>query len=144
MHPIPKALEIQIEISRWSCVKRRPDQSIDFIAPLPCPFNYGSVRGRAAPDGDPEDALVLGNRVEALSVVRMPVWGRIVFVDAGVEDHKWVCGRTPPSESEWKALEKFFQVYALSKRFLYFFRRTRGEVNFLGVERFAVERSSSR
>ncbi|MFY0541612.1 hypothetical protein [Nannocystis pusilla] len=36
---------VKIEYPRWSVVKRRSDGSVDFVSPLPCPYNYGHVPG---------------------------------------------------------------------------------------------------
>ena len=36
-------LEVVIEVPRGSFVKRGSSGSVDFISPLPCPFNYGAV-----------------------------------------------------------------------------------------------------
>ncbi len=96
-----------------------------------------------AADGDPEDAVVLGARIEEGSVIRMPVWGQIRFIDAGVPDHKWVCGITQPTDTQWRALEWFFRSYVWAKRALYRMRGTPGAVQYLGLERFSVEGSQS-
>ena len=139
MEEYPKQFEVRIEVVRGGWVKRRPDHTIDFVSPFPSPFNYGSVLGRDAPDGDPEDALVLGPSISLETVVQTPVWGKVKFLDAGLEDHKWVCGERAPSEKEWAKVEAFFKRYAWAKRFLYRLRGTSGEVRFLGIERFSVE-----
>ena len=55
----PEQLEVLIDTPRGSFVKRRDDGSVDFVWPLPSPFNYGSVPDTLAPDGDREDAIVL-------------------------------------------------------------------------------------
>jgi len=140
----PEHLEVRIEVTRGGWIKRRPDHSIDFISPLPSPFNYGSALGREAADGDPEDALVLGGALDVGDVVQTVVWGRVNFIDAGVEDHKWLCGAVPPSDRDWAKVERFFQRYVWAKRILYLFRRVPGEVRFLGVDRFAVDDATSR
>ncbi len=47
----PEVEEV-IEVPRGSFVKRGSRGEFDFLSPLPCPFNYGSVRryiGAAAP-----------------------------------------------------------------------------------------------
>ena len=144
MEPVPTEMEIRIEVSRRSFVKRRVDRSIDFVSPIPSPYNYGSVFGRMAADGDPEDAVVLGARIGENVTVSMPVWGRIKFVDADLSDHKWVCGPLEPTDAEWMALERFFRIYAWAKRLMYRMRGTTGAVEYRGLERFSVEVSLSR
>lgn len=134
----PKSIEVSIEVEGGSFVKRRPDGSVDFFSPFPSPFAYGSVVGSLAPDGDPEDALVIGSRPSRGSRVRLPVWGQVLFWDAGVEDHKWVVALEPPTEREWIRIERFFWCYALTKRALYAVRRVSGGVVFEGVQRYPV------
>ena len=114
------------------------------MSPLPCPFNYGSVIGREAADGDPEDALILGQKVCAGETVEATVWGRVEFIDAGLVDHKWVCGTREPTEDEWSRIRFFFRMYVWAKRVLYLFRPISGRVEFLGIERIHVEGPESR
>jgi inorganic pyrophosphatase len=133
----PETFEICIEVVRGGRVKRRPNGSIDFVSPISSPFNYGSVTGRLAADGDPEDALVLGPALSAGTVVRRKVWGRVLFQDAGVPDHKWICSKDMPTEAEWTTIETFFRWYVWAKRVLYVIRWKRGAVKFVGLERFS-------
>ena len=139
MEPHSEQLQIQVEVPKGGLVKRRPDGSVDFVSLLPCPFNYGSVVGSKALDGDPEDALIVGRRIEAGQFVQTAVWGRVLFMDAGVEDHKWICGPQEPTRNEWLKIRVFFRSYVWVKRILYGIRATSGHVEYLGIERFAVE-----
>jgi inorganic pyrophosphatase len=41
--PGPPEIEVVIEVPRGSFLKRGSTGHVDFISPLPCPFNYGSV-----------------------------------------------------------------------------------------------------
>ena len=134
----PKSLQIVIEVERGAFVKRGSDGRVDFFSPFPCPFAYGSVVDSAAPDGDPEDALVIGDCPKRGTSVSLPVWGRVCFMDAGVDDHKWVVGPRPPSEREWAKIERFFGLYARSKRVLYALRGVSGGAIFEGVQRHPV------
>jgi inorganic pyrophosphatase len=67
--PASQELEIVIEIPRGSFFKRGSKGRIDFISPLPCPFNYGSVPDYLGLEGDLLDAVVLGPRLPHGSVV---------------------------------------------------------------------------
>ena len=61
--PEPPEVEVVIEIPRGSFLKRGSTGHLDFISPLPCPFNYGSVPKFLGLEGDLLDALVLGPRL---------------------------------------------------------------------------------
>lgn len=132
MHDFPTELDVQVEIARFGWVKRREDGRIDFASPLPCPFNYGSVPGTRAPDGDREDALLLGPRCPIGTRRRAVVHGRVRFVDAGIDDDKWICGDMRPFDR--LQLEIFFHVYAPAKRALNRWRGLRGTTRYDGIE----------
>lgn len=53
-------VEVVVEVPKWSFVKRSQNGIIDFVSPVPCPFNYGSVPIIPAPDGIPIFLLLLG------------------------------------------------------------------------------------
>ena len=65
---------VRIEVPRLGLVKRDAHR-IEYISPVPCPFNYGSVPDTLAPDGDPFDAVVLGPRLATGTLVEVPVTG---------------------------------------------------------------------
>jgi inorganic pyrophosphatase len=107
---------VLVELARWGFVKRDEAGRLDLVSPLPCPFNYGGVPGTLAADGECEDALILGPRLAAGSRVRLPVLGRVRFLDAGQDDAKWVCGRRPLQWRQRLTIELFFRIYAPLKR----------------------------
>ena len=115
--------EVVIEVPAWTCVKRTPEGAVDFVSPLPSPFNYGSVLGTRSPDGDPLDALVLGPRLARGARVRTEAFAEVDFLDGGLADPKRICGR-PLGWADRLRVVSFFRVYALAKRALY---RARGE-----------------
>lgn len=131
----PHDLEVLVEVSRGDHRKPRADGSTDFVSPLPSPFNYGSVLGTAGEDGDPQDVLILGPTLPVGTRGRFPVRGRVRFIDAGVQDDKWVVSAWPPSRGEWLAVRVFFRGYTRFKRVLYRLRRVRGRTAYLGLER---------
>ncbi|HEY2817834.1 MAG TPA: inorganic diphosphatase, partial [Casimicrobiaceae bacterium] len=59
----PPIVDVVIEIARGSFLKRGSSGHIDFISPLPCPYNYGSVPTHIGLEGDLLDAIVLGPRL---------------------------------------------------------------------------------
>ncbi|MCB1886136.1 MAG: inorganic diphosphatase [Rhodocyclaceae bacterium] len=119
-------VEVAIEIPRWSFLKRGSSGAIDFVSPLPCPFNYGAVPGLLGLEGDLLDALVLGPRLPLGSRHRVPAWGAIILVDRGMMDHKLVCSAEPPSATQLQAVQRFFAFYALAKSLLNRFRGQTG------------------
>jgi inorganic pyrophosphatase len=128
-------VEAVIEVSRGSLIKRRADGRLEFISPVPCPYNYGSLPGTRGGDGDPVDAIVLGPRVPRGTRVRLPVIAEIDFIDEGQVDTKLVLGVRPLTEGERRGLETFFRVYALAKRLLARLRGRRGPIAFRGLRR---------
>lgn len=88
---VPDYVDVVIEVPKGSCLKRRPDGSVDFVVPFPCPFNYGSIHSFRAPDGDPLDAIVLGEYLPYGHKGTWNVKGMLKFMDAGFVDNKLVC-----------------------------------------------------
>jgi inorganic pyrophosphatase len=130
----PLELDVVVEVARWSLIKRSEGGRLDLISPLPCPFNYGSVLGTLAADGEREDALLLGPRLAAGSRVRARVVGRVRFLDAGLDDAKWVCSAGPLGLSDRALLALFFALYARVKGTLNALRGVRGATRYLGIE----------
>jgi len=126
-------VEVVIEVPRGGFVKRRPDGSTDFISPVPCPFNYGSVLGSIAADGDPQDALVLGPKVAVGDRLKVTVWERVEFLDDGVPDDKWICGVDAPTVEDKKRISRFFTFYAWAKVGLNLIRGRTGVTRFVGI-----------
>src|SRR5215475_1816660 len=59
----PIELDVVVEVPRGSFLKRGSTGEVDFISPMPCPFNYGSVPQYLGREGDLLDAVVLGSTV---------------------------------------------------------------------------------
>lgn len=133
---IGDSVRVRVEIPRGSLVKRRADGSVDFVSPLPCPFDYGSLPGTASSDGDPVDALLVGRPQgrERGTTVDARVLGIVRFVDGGREDPKLVCGFAPLSRWDGAHIRRFFFVYAPIKRALARLRGQRGETRYLGLD----------
>lgn len=126
------SVEVVIEVPRGSFVKRDAAGRIEFISPLPCPFNYGSVPDRPAPDGDALDAAVLGPRMAAGQRIEVRVRGLIRFVDAGQQDDKLICAHAPLAANEQTMVLAFFHLYAQCKRVMNLARGRRGTTRCLG------------
>jgi len=72
----PIELDVVVEVPRGSFLKRGSTGKVDFISPVPCPFNYGSVPQYLGREGDLLDAVVLGPRLPyGSSHVRVKVLG---------------------------------------------------------------------
>lgn len=124
---IGDAVRVRVEIPKGSLVKRRADGHVDFVSPLPCPFDYGSLPDTVSADGDPIDALLVG-RPQGRAVgaeVDSRVLAVVRFVDAGRDDPKLVCGATL-TVAERRELARFFRLYARLKHVLNRLRGGRG------------------
>lgn len=124
--PESPVVEVVIEVPRGSFLKRGPSGRIDFVSPLPCPFNYGAVPDRLGLEGDLLDALVLGPRLRFGSRVRVRAWGAVTLTDRGMVDDKLVCSVTPPTPAQQALVLRFFRFYARCKGVLNFLRRRPG------------------
>ncbi len=122
----PVELEVVIEIPRGSFLKRGSTDRIDFISPLPCPFNYGAVPAYLGRDNDLLDALVLGPRLARGTRLRTFAWGAATLTDRGMSDDKLVCCDHRPSPAECDDVLRFFRFYAKCKGLLNLWRRRPG------------------
>lgn len=123
---VPEVIRVVIEVPRGGFVKRRADGSVDFVSPFPCPYNYGSIVGTRAADGEPVDAIVLGPPLRHGQEVETTVRAAIGFVDAGVFDPKVVCAEHPLTRQERRQVARFFRRYALFKRGIHALRAKPG------------------
>src|SRR3954447_2908728 len=112
---IPDEVDVVIEVPKGGFIKRRDDGSVNFVSPLPCPFNYGSVPNTRSGDGDRLDALVLGPRLPRGSCVRTKVVGRVRFTDAGEDDPKLICSDRALGRVDRMTIVAFFTIYARAK-----------------------------
>jgi inorganic pyrophosphatase len=144
--PQPPELEVVIEVPRGSFVKRGASGRIDFVSPLPCPFNYGSVPAYLGLEGDLLDALVLGPRLPFGTRVRVKAWGAVTLIDRGMSDDKLVCSAAPVTVSQQRDVLRFFRLYARCKGVLNVLRRRPGRNACDGWHcvRFAMSRARPR
>ena len=122
----PPEVEVVIEIPRGSFLKRGSTGHIDFVSPLPCPFNYGSVPRYLGLEGDLLDAVVLGPRLSRGSRTRTKAWGAVILTDRGMSDDKLICSDRRPDPSTRSQVLRFFRFYAKCKGLLNFWRRRPG------------------
>jgi inorganic pyrophosphatase len=114
----PVELEVVIEIPRWSFLKRGSTGRVDFVSPVPCPFNYGSVRGYIGGDEDFLDAIVLGPRLPRGARVSVRVHGAIGLTDRDMYDDKLVCSRGPLKARDRRLALLYMNLYGWLKRAL--------------------------
>lgn len=119
-------VEFVIEIPRGSFLKRGSTGKLDFISPLPCPFNYGSIPAYIGLDGDLLDAVVLGPRLPLGSKICVHVRGTIGLYDRGLYDDKLICSQSPVTPGQQRLLLLFFWFYAKANGLLNVFRGRRG------------------
>lgn len=123
----PPQVEVIIEIPRGSFLKRGSTGHIDFISPLPCPFNYGSVTTHIGLEGDLLDAVVLGPRLERGSKLTISAYGAIGLTDRSMYDDKLICSTRPLSDKQINRVVRFFKIYAQCKRWLNYLRGQTGK-----------------
>lgn len=119
-------VEVFIEVPRWSLIKRGSTAHIDFVSPLPCPFNYGSVPAYLGLEGDLLDAVVLGPTLPRGTRVTVKAWGAIGLTDRGMYDDKLICCHAPLSAGQRGAVLAFFHFYAWAKGLLNLLRGQHG------------------
>jgi inorganic pyrophosphatase len=122
----PIEVEVVIEVPRGSFLKRGSSGRIDFISPLPCPFNYGAVPTHLGLEGDLLDALVLGPRLRLGTRKTLRAWGAVILRDRGMVDDKLICSEHEPSAAEIRKVLRFFHFYARCKGLLNLLRRRPG------------------
>ena len=118
-------VDVIIEIPRGSFLKRGSNGKLDFVSPLPCPFNYGSVPAFIGLDGDLLDAVVLGPRLPAGTTLSVYAWGAIGMIDRGIYEDKLICALMPIPLWKQRLVFLFFMIYAKAK---YLINLTRGRV----------------
>jgi inorganic pyrophosphatase len=114
----PPTVEVVIEVPRGSFLKRGLTGRVDFISPLPCPFNYGAVATLVGGEGDLLDAVVLGPRLAFGTRVRVRAWGAVVLTDRGMTDDKLICSEQPLTAAQRRNVLWFFHFYARCKALL--------------------------
>lgn len=119
-------VEVVIEVPRGSFLKRGSSGRIDFVSPLPCPYNYGAVPTLLGLEGDLLDALVLGPRRRLGTRTRLGAWGAVTLTDRGMSDDKLICSDARPSRAEIDDVLRFFHFYAKCKGLLNLWRRRPG------------------
>ena len=119
-------LEVVIEIPRGSFLKRGNTEQLDFVSPLPCPFNYGAVDDYIGLDGDRLDALVLGSRLPRGARVQVKALGAVGLRDRDMYDDKLVCSQRPIRRWQRVIVLLFFHLYGRCKRLLNFCRGLHG------------------
>lgn len=115
-------VEVLIEVPRGSFLKRGSTGKVDFVSPLPCPFNYGSIPGYLGLEGDLLDAVVLGPRLPFGTLIRVQAWGAVTLTDRGMTDDKLICSNHSPDPLQRQKILQFFHFYAKCKGLLNIFR----------------------
>ena len=108
-------VDVVVEIPRGSFLKRGSTGSLDFVSPLPCPVNYGSVESLVGLEGDLLDAVVLGPRLPRGTRVTVNAYGAVGLTDRGLYDDKLICSTTPVGQGKRRLVVAFFIVYARCK-----------------------------
>jgi inorganic pyrophosphatase len=130
-------VDVLIEVPKGGFVKRELTEQgleVDYVSPVPSPFNYGCIPGDVAPDGDFTDVIVLGRRLRAGTRCRLNVVAAVRFLDDGKVDDKLVACHGAMSAADRLALVRFFRLYALARRGMNLRLGLTGETAFRGVD----------
>ena len=111
----PPNVEVVIEIPRGSFLKRGSTGNIDFVSPIPCPYNYGSIHQYVGGEGDFLDAVVLGPRLAAGIRVLVNAYGAVGLSERFMSDDKLICATEPITSRDRRNLLLFFNIYAFCK-----------------------------
>ena len=130
----PARVTVTIEVPRGGLVKRRADGTVDYVSPVPCPFDYGAVLDLQGGDGDPLDAIVLGGAYAIGDTVSVPVRAVVRFLDAGATDDKLVCSERVVTDADRTRILLFFRIYSQAKRWMYRIAGRSGETRLVGWE----------
>lgn len=122
----PPQVQVVVEVPRGSFLKRGSNGRIDFVSPLPCPFNYGAVPGMLGLEGDLLDALVLGPRLRYGTQLHVAAWAAVTLTDRGMSDDKLICSAFRPSRDDIDGVLRFFHFYARCKALLNLLRHRPG------------------
>lgn len=128
-----RQVEVRVEMPAWSRLKTRADGSVDFVAPLPCPWDYGSIPGEVGGDGDPLDALLLAPHTAKGQRCVSRVQGVANFVDAGAQDDKLICAPGLPGPTLRLAVRGFLGGYGVAKRLLNWRRGLSGQTGLRAI-----------
>lgn len=134
--PAALGVTVTIEIPKGSFRKVGSTGRLDFFSPLPCPFNYGSIRERLGLEGDLLDAVVLGPRLPAGSRVDAFACGAVRLQDRGLYDDKLICTTAPLDGAGLARAQRrtlaFFRVYGWAKGLLNVWRGWPGRTGLSG------------
>lgn len=135
MTELPTTVVVIIEVPRGSFLKRELHDGarVEYVSPVPCPFNYGYAPDLPGQDGDPLDVVVLGPRLKLGERVEVPVQALVRFYDAGLPDDKLVCAPETLSRSQELLVGGFFRTYVHARRLLNRAQGRSGETLFTGL-----------
>jgi inorganic pyrophosphatase len=119
-------VEVIVEVPKGCFLKRGSTGRIDFVSPLPCPYNYGSIPDYLGLEGDLLDAVVLGPRLPLGTKVRTRAWGAVILMDRGMADDKLICSNRFPDSQQRAEIIRFFSFYAKCKGMLNMWRHRPG------------------
>ncbi len=114
----PPSVEVVIEISRGSFLKRGSSGQVDFVSPVPCPYNYGSIHQYIGGEGDFLDAIVLGPCLAVGSKVRVNAYGAVGFSERSKYEDKLICAAKPINSHDRRNILLFFKLYVFLKGLL--------------------------
>jgi len=134
-------MRIVVETPKWSFRKRineGDEYRKVFSSPIPTPFNYGFIEGTLALDGMPLDVILLGERFQTGSEIDVEIIGRVMFVDNGARDDKYIASLDGKRRAF--SIWLFFTFYAFAKLLISLLHKGGWTHNrFVGIEWFEKE-----
>ena len=130
---LPDVVTVRVEVPRFGFIRRNGDGKIDYISPVPCPFNYGAIDAIPGGDGMPLDALFFGKRQRIGAQIQSKPQALVQFFDGGEQDDKIVCSLNPLTSLERAQVSLFFWVYARIKHVLNTLRGVQGVTAYRGI-----------
>ena len=126
-------MKILIDTSKYSFKKYNDKGEVDYISPIPFLVNYGSCLDTIGEDGDRIDAIVLGKRLNKGYMEEFDKKGKIIFIDNGEEDTKFIFKNESIVLSDKIVVFVFFNAFAIFKLILNKLRGKNGKTGIVKI-----------
>ncbi|MBW6451193.1 MAG: inorganic diphosphatase [DPANN group archaeon] len=137
-------MKVTIEITKGSFIKSSitPTKTkLEFISPIPIPFNYGFINDTQSGDSEALDIIIFGEKLKRGSKLDISASGIILFKDNNVKDYKIIASTDKKNKTYRKIITYlFFKLYATIKPLIYLiFEHKLAKSKFKGIIWFKNE-----